>query len=512
MTKKRILCAVLASMLAPGAVSATVNAQDVTAEITADYEEDGIKYELLDDYTYMVVEIVDKTKTEIVIPSNVNSRDVTMIGITAFSGCTQLTHITIPDTVTGIGIVEKWGDSIHWTYGIFDDCTSLESISYKGQEYTNTTGIYYIVIANAVYENGFYVADNAIFYCDSYNAEEIVIPDGITTIESYAFKDCTGFKSITLPESIELIDLEVNPFPESLTDVYYKGTQEQWNKVSFKYIYLSAGGIAEMVGQFGDGKDYSRFNGMTPQEYMLRNAILHFIDGSTSGGNTNTPTTPDPTPTPTPDPTPTPTPETSAPESIAPESSFIKKDDNTSAAPDEVTEPTEFKPVLSDEDGALDEETKAVLGGITVIDSNGAFDDGVVMNVSFIEKSDDMFRYDITFTDENGSEIQPKCPVTVKVPIPEFLKGGDIYVYHIDDNGNRTLVPSKVENGYVIFEADHFSAYELSDVPLDTESSDTTRPGTSNPASNPNTGIGYAFVPVFIAAGAVIVSASKKRK
>ena len=86
----------------------------------------------------------------------------------AFSGCSNLTSITIPDSVTIIGS------------NAFDGCNSLTSITIPS---TVTT------------------IDYRTFYgCRSLTS--ITIPDSVTSIGSYAFSGCSSLTSITIPDSI----------------------------------------------------------------------------------------------------------------------------------------------------------------------------------------------------------------------------------------------------------------------------------------------------------------------
>ncbi len=64
---------------------------------------EGLKYTLLADDAYEVTGY-DGTATEINIPSTYNGKPVTSIGGSAFYNCTSLTSVTIPSSVTSIGV------------------------------------------------------------------------------------------------------------------------------------------------------------------------------------------------------------------------------------------------------------------------------------------------------------------------------------------------------------------------------------------------------------------------
>lgn len=179
-----------------------------------------------------------------------------------------------------------------------------------------------------------------------------------------------------------------------------------------------------------------------------------------------------------------------------------------------------FEPTVITENEGLNDDVKSTLSGITVTDSLGAFDADVVMNVKGISQTERSFSFDITFT-KDGEEVQPRGKVTVKVPVPEFLQNRKIVVRHYDDDGNAEVVSSKVENDFVIFDADHFSTYELtytkssssaSPVVNKTSESETSAPATSETSqTNPNTGITLEIAPVVLAASAAVFVFKKKK-
>ncbi len=108
---------------------------------------------------------------DIVIPYGVNGKFVTRIKVYAFKGCTGLTGITIPDSVTAIET------------GAFVNCSELKNIT----------------IPNSVTS----IEDNVFEGCTALTG--ITIPDSVTSIGLGAFMDCTGLTSIEIPDSVTSI-------------------------------------------------------------------------------------------------------------------------------------------------------------------------------------------------------------------------------------------------------------------------------------------------------------------
>ena len=136
---------------------------------------------------------VPSTLKEVIIICTTN------IGDTAFSGCTGLTSITIPNSVTSIG------------YKAFSGCTGLTSIE----------------IPNSVTSLGNYAFENCT------GLISIEIPNSVTSIGSSAFLGCTGLTSIEIPNSVTSIRESAFYGCTSLTNVYYNGTIEDWCNISF---------------------------------------------------------------------------------------------------------------------------------------------------------------------------------------------------------------------------------------------------------------------------------------
>ena len=140
--------------------------------------------------------------TSITIPNSVTS-----IGYGAFSGCSGLTSITIPNSVTSID-------------GAFSGCSGLTSItipnsvtSIKGGAFADCSGLSSVTIPNSVTSIG-----NSAFYGCS-GLTSITIPNSVTSIGDHAFYGCSGLTSITIPNSVTSIEDYVFCNCSSLTSV-----------------------------------------------------------------------------------------------------------------------------------------------------------------------------------------------------------------------------------------------------------------------------------------------------
>ena len=73
--------------------------------------------------------------------------------------------------------------------------------------------------------------DNSAFRgCTSLTS--VVLGDRVTTIGDYAFEGCNSLTSVDIPDSITTIGTNAFAGCSSFTDVYYTGSEDDWNSIS----------------------------------------------------------------------------------------------------------------------------------------------------------------------------------------------------------------------------------------------------------------------------------------
>lgn len=193
----------------------------------------GLEYRVNDDgITCTITNATHCTESDLVIPSIYDGYRITAINEFAFSGCTSLKSIVIPDFITQIG------------NGAFKGCSSLEKITlpfigeskdatgYKSMfgfifGYTNGYGAN--KITNATYQcvegdywYHYYIPKSltSIILSDAitsigegvfYNCKNIVdikLGSDVTEIGECAFEYCSNLKTITIPAGVKVISMQ----------------------------------------------------------------------------------------------------------------------------------------------------------------------------------------------------------------------------------------------------------------------------------------------------------------
>ena len=118
----------------------------------------------------------------------------TSIGKCAFYNCSQLTAVTLPDTIT------KIGDSAFYKCSKLGQAPALTAVESIGDNaFNGCVAMSGITIPDGVTKIG----QRAFYECRSIT--EIQLPAGLTYIETGTFDDCTGLTEVIIPPSVTTI-------------------------------------------------------------------------------------------------------------------------------------------------------------------------------------------------------------------------------------------------------------------------------------------------------------------
>lgn len=270
--------------------------------------------------SYSVTDCDESAGGTLTIPSTYNGKPVTGIGDYAFSNCTGLTGITIPNSVTSIGTHAFYNctgltgitipDSVTNMGGAaLRGCSSLESITipFVGNMKKTASAPYqypfgfifgvfsyadslaitqgYYCLGNRITADTYYIpaslksvtvtGGNILYgaFANCINLTEITLCNSVTRIENYAFNRCTGLTSVTIGDSVT----NIASFAfygcgslESITIPFVGGskkTASDTDQYPFGYIFGTSdytGGVATQQYYYG-----SSTSNMTYSTYYI---------------------------------------------------------------------------------------------------------------------------------------------------------------------------------------------------------------------------------------------------
>ena len=127
------------------------------------------------------------------------------LGYSVFKGCSVLTSVTIPSSVTSIDGSAFEGCSGLTSLTIPSSVTSIESSAFK----------------------------------DCSGLTSLIIPSSVTSIGSYVFENCSGLTSITIPSSVTEIGGAAFKGCSSLVNLYYKIDEKIETYLRYGHLYIN---------------------------------------------------------------------------------------------------------------------------------------------------------------------------------------------------------------------------------------------------------------------------------
>jgi hypothetical protein len=163
---------------------------------------------------------------DVTIPSTINGLTVTAIGDSAFDGLTNVTSVTIPDSVVSLGDWAFAGCALS-SVTLGSGITNIPSYAFYG------SGLISVAVPNSVIS----IDNDAFLACGSLT--NVTIPNSVTRIMEAAFLQCFNLQGVIFPSSVSYIGDSAFLDCEYATGFYFTGNAPIVEGSAFEYCDLA---------------------------------------------------------------------------------------------------------------------------------------------------------------------------------------------------------------------------------------------------------------------------------
>lgn len=189
----------------------------------------------------------DVSDTELVIPEKYKGKPVLGIGDEAFKGCTDITSITLPDTVEFIELSAFEGCTALKTINTPSNLTMIGELAFAGCSSLEAFDIpekMDTFVKNAFRDTPLLETEGSVTYVDNWvvgvetGLTDVSIREGTVGLAESALR--TGstktLKDVFLPSTLKSIEIDAN---YSYMTFHFDGTKAQWQTIFEEYPYYT---------------------------------------------------------------------------------------------------------------------------------------------------------------------------------------------------------------------------------------------------------------------------------
>lgn len=179
-----------------------------------------------------------ESSSESVITSLYLPNNIEYIGLGAFSGWNNLQEITLPFIGSQRQLSSSYSSNFGWIFGAEsdDDNSYYVPSNLKSVVITDALKIYNDAFSGCQYLESIVIFGSATSvgkwaFLSCSNLKTLTINCPLERIEPYAFARCSNIDALYLPISLTYIGNGILYECTSITNIYYNGTEEQWNNI-----------------------------------------------------------------------------------------------------------------------------------------------------------------------------------------------------------------------------------------------------------------------------------------